>query len=851
MKSETSLKCKHGFTQIELMVSIAIISVFFLAIVGGFGPLAKGIFINKANTLSTNLVQEQIEKLKSVSYYRLLVTPNPKQYSSYSIPADDTYYPPEQIQAGKIKFTRLTYVEVAQEVSGDIQTLSPTTPDTGLKLITVTVLWGAAGGEKYVQLKNIMSNPEVTMADAGFNGTVSDADTTNPIDGAQVTTAENSGWIDITGTNGAYLLSAVEGSYNIVAKAQGYFTQSILKSVASNQTVTQDFTLNPMDSATVTGSVWKNDHVVFSQVVGSSATADGFEQEYVELFNPTTSQFGMCGYSVVFGSYAVHHLYYMSESDVAKRVLNLDYYTKNIPPLGYYLIANTTTLTIDGSDITADAVFDPAIPGYPDVIKDPDAGGFGLLSVSGGADWIDAVGWDRNGGAKTAPIYETEGLDENIGLEQGEQYVRLCSTSTVMLIGQGHCYDSGNNNVDFVRKTHAFFIPPRNSGDTGTVISGVPLAGVAVTLNDELSSGTSTFFTGSPPFAKFVLSNVATGTWICIISGEGYYHKISTVPIPTAGTYSIPNASTEPPWSLVGYPAVFLSSVATQGYVSGKVTDAGSMVIAIPYITISDGYNTVATDINGNYLLETSTGIYTITANPNGLNPAYVTQSQTGVIINLGEITSGIDFRLSEGGRIRGFVTRDGINPIPNVLFIAQYANGNSQDEEVSGNDGYFTLVNLSTGTYEVYPILDSGETSTPETEPNVLLDEAGATVFSATFTITGAFGEVVGSVTDSGDPIETGVLIVVTTSTFAGSPPEPPTISSATLSSGALYMGSSSENGTFTVDVRGSTSTAYNIYAFYPKFSGSTVEVKYNLSLSKYVTASATTTVNFSTWLP
>lgn len=829
------------------MISIAIMAIFFLAIVGGFGPIAKGIFINKAKTMGTNLAQEQVEKLKAVSYYRLLITPSPLTYPNPAVSYDDTYYPPEQILAGGVACTRLTYIQVAQEDSGTgkIITLSPSTPDTGLKLITVTVIWGGTDGN-YLQVRNLVSNPEMVMSDAIFTGTITDTGTGNPIENARVNIAENAGWLYTTGSDGKYSLSVVAGNYNVVTTAQGYFSKSAYKTIDNLQTLMQDFALVKMGSATVTGLVWKkNNHVVISQVVGSSVcAATGFIQEYIELFNPTTAAF-----TVASGGVPEMDLIYQAEGDMVSRVLSLDYYVESIPAHSYYLIANTTTISVCGSTITADATFRITDPEYPDIIKNPDAGGFGIVPT-GTTDWIDRFGWDRNNGSKQAEIYETEGLDENIGLEVDEQYVRRCSTSNVLVNGVGPCYDSGNNDKDFFRAKPMIYTPHNSSDTASIIIAGEPIEGAAVTMDDGLSSGTNTYLVGSPPYAEFVLTSVATGTWTCMISGGGYLHQISTVSITGTGTISIPNATTDPPWGVVGYSSVVLSSAAEQGYVSGTVTNAGGSVINLPNITVTDGFNSVSTDANGKYMLQTSTGTYTITANPNGINPQYVSHVKTGIVVTLGAITSGVDFRLSEGGRIEGFATRDGTNPLPDVLFVAEDSNGNIQGDAISGSDGYFMLINLSTGSYTVYPVLDSGEKATPD-DDDVDIQNAGGTVFSTTFTVTGAFGRIGGYVTDGGTAIKSGVLIIVTTSTFSGTPPEPPVIDTSILAEGALYMGTSTEQGRYFIEVRGSTSTPYNIYGFYPKDAGTLIETKYYIFSSKYVTAGSTTTVNFSTWLP
>jgi hypothetical protein len=121
----------------------------------------------------------------------------------------------------------------------------------------------------------------------------------------------------------------------------------------------------------------------------------------------------------------------------------------------------------------------------------------------------------------------------------------------------------------------------------------------------------------------------------------------------------------------------------------------------------------------------------------------------------------------------------------------------------------------MATGTYDMIPELDVLATSNPADQVTTV--GIGQNVFSATYTVTGALGVVSGSVTVSGRPISTGVLIVVTTVTFAGSPPVPPALSTATLAGNPYYIGSSHEDGGYSIEVRQSTSPTYRVYAYYP----------------------------------
>jgi hypothetical protein len=87
-------------------------------------------------------------------------------------------------------------------------------------------------------------------------------------------------------------------------------------------------------------------------------------------------------------------------------------------------------------------------------------------------------------------------------------------------------------------------------------------------------------------------------------------------------------------------------------------------------------------------------------------------------------------------------------------------------------------------------------------------------------------------------------VMIVCSTSTFT----VPPTLNSGTLTGAGYYSTNSYEDGTYTMDVYGSTTTTYNLYAYYTQFSAVSPTVSTRTATSISVTAGQTTSgVNFS----
>ncbi len=839
------IKSNAGLTLVELMIAVSLLGIISLGMVGVFGTVSKGIQFSKDRTLATNLCQEQMQILKQKSFNQVLLTTATVYLPSFSpqIPYDAGYYPPETILEGGIYFTRYTYVQVADENS-DTLIYPNTSIDTGMKAITVTVTWTQGTDLKKIQIRSILANINATAANANFNGRVTySTDSATGIPGALVTIAENVGWQDYTNSLGYYQINLNPGSYRIIATARGFFSEYVNASVAVNSNAVQNFSLVAMGSGTVQGTAWINNQLVISQIVGSAMDSAGFCDEFVEIFNPSTFT-----WTIGSGISSNIDLRYQPYGQPATTIA-MTYNNTTIQPSSYYIFANTGTVTVGGVSVTADAVYSPTNIGFPDLLAtaggscgsgSPDADSVGI-AYTGGA-WIDRVGWTVN--AHAPALYEGTPIIRSSPFQDGEQFVRKTSTSGVM-VGPGRAYDSGSNNIDFVDATPAIY-PPRNSGNMDTVISGVPAIGAVVTATDGLAQSAIATSVGSPPYALFQLTSVATGTWNVVVTSGAVEMEYSSVTVTANSVTNLPNATSVPTWPVAGYSAVILSSAVTQGYVSGSVTDGLGIPIAIPAsgIPVSGGGVSVnASASNGIYFLRVASGTYDVTANPNNVSSTYISQTSSTVNVQLGRITSDVNFVLSSGGRIGGFVTRDGINALSSVVVIGNDTNDITRDQEVSNSSGRFLLINLSTGQYTVEPVLEAGESSTPSSA--VVTVTPGTTVFAGTFTVAGVFGTVSGNVTLSGAPIQTGVLILCTTTTV---PATPPALSSMTMSGAGYYLNNSHEDGTYSIDVVGSTSTNYKMYAYYTSFTGSVASTTVRTLTNVSITAGNTTSgMNFA----
>lgn len=861
---------RGGVSLIELMIALALIGIGILGSISAFKYISRAVIGSKARTLATNLAQEKMQIVMQQSYYEILVTTDPAYNTSVtpSIPYDPYYFPPESILEGSVRFTRLTYIQPVTENSGSIEVITdPTVADTGMRQITVSVLWqqGLFGGDMTsLSVKSIANNPNTVMTNAVIYGTVRNSVTNGTIQSALVDVAENIGWRDFSNATGNYTVNLSPGNYNLVANAQGYYQKISSVTIAPNSSTNINFTLAPISTGTVKGYVWLNNHLLISQVVASTGPSN--DMEYVELYNPTTGPIQM-GTNSNYSTPPTWMAAWDSSGNLQQR--QLVYISTFVASRGYYLITNTgdgggasaatycAPITVAGVTTAPNACWRfVGMPNHTLQCATLSTGGCTVaqnasgiaVGTNGGAAWsgtsdftkYDSIAWTGSG---TVPTYPQETTAANSsaasGMVPGEQFVRRVDTTTATT-AYGNAYDSGNNSLDFVSIV-PLTVTAHSSTTTRVPITGTPAYGAIASVTDGLSTPSTATATGAPPVAQFLVPSVATGTWSVYLDSGASSAEITNTIVSANTTTYISNAATVPSWPASGAYSVNLTTSGLIGTISGTILNANGAVIS-PAITVNIGGVNATVGATGFYSVRLSTGNYDVIANPSNANSSYESQTRANVVISMGDITPDVDFVLSQGGKIAGFITRDGTNPLPGVTVTATNSNGLVVDTQVSGSNGRFTLVNLSTATYTVQPVLDTKETSTPTSATSVVT--AGNTVWSSTFTVTGAMGTVTGAVSASGQPIQTGVLIVVSTSTISS----PPTLSSSTLTGAGYYLDSSHEDGTYAIDVRGSTSTTYNVYGYYQRMSGSTVLISSSVRAGVSVTPGQTTpNQNFS----
>jgi hypothetical protein len=885
-----------GITLVELMVATAILSIAVLGMVGAFGGIQKAIQISKNKTLAANLAQEKMQILGQLNYYQVLATPSPSFYAigASSVPYDTTYFPAETILEGGVTYTRMTYIQVAVEVSSAIVVLPPSTPDTGMRLVTINVVWTQSGQVKSLALNSIISNPNTVENNSIFSGTVKDTNN-NAISGALVELAENMGWAAKTNASGNYSIPVSAGNFTMVVSASGYYTQILPVSIAADSTATESFTLTKIATGTAAGTAWLNPDLVISSVVGTTYTCTGSpctganlnNVEYVELYNPTTVQINVvtpnsAGSASPWLASNVTENYKLNttvsgspNNDIMTLVPGFATYVSSyVVAGGYYLLGSYQQFMVNGAWVTPDAYWSTTGSDY---IADYSWGGVQLKNSAG--TLVDRVCWNGTGvggppnswcGTTFVPTSAACGLNtgEPTGSctgspYEGNQLVRYSSSSaqTGGFLGRGtygSAYKSGFNDIDFSSPSASVaaslglnsspFVSAHTFSPALKIVSGIAAAEAWISASDGLSSPVQATSPAdvAGASATFALTGIATGTWSVYISSSGYLLENDTVTVTatamSTASYVFPSSAT------------ILSAGDVVGFIAGTVLDVLGVPVSVsPYIQVSPGgagANTTASTVNGRYVLRVTPGSVDVTANPSGGNSTYVSVSSLAVTAILGQVHDNVNFVLSQGGQISGFVTRDGINGLPGIAVAALDANGYAHDTEITNNAGYFTTIIMSTGVYDMTPELDSVEYSSPTYYATTV--GSGQTVFSTTFTVSGALGTISGTVTAGSKTISTGVLIVVTTTSLSGTPPAPPTLSSTTLTSNSYYITSSLEDGSYSLGVRQSTITGqlYNAYGYYTTVSSTGgVTIQSQLLQNISVTAGASVTGKNFAW--
>ena len=858
MRIKTASRANRGVTLVELMVAMVILSTVVLGGMSSFRFFTMAIRQSRSKTIAQNIIQEKMEVLKNYSYFQLLVTTQTTVDNNYNpgVTYDSTAYPPETITLwGYPPFTRAVRVDYADMSGTDISTVSFNSSDTGIKLLTVYVLWKDGSTFKKIEIKNLFANPAASALDSGFSGTVS-VNGGGALAGARVEVIGSPNWYDDTDSSGNYSFQVARGTYSLSVSSAGYFSASVSNKIAYRWAYTDvDFSLVKMASGTISGEVWLSTSLVISQVVCSSNTQGTMEVEWVSLYNPTTYTWTMDDGHL--------DLVYAQNAGDAPSGITLLFNTATLPPYTYYLIASTSPISFLGVNRTADAQYDPAGCVAPcNIMTDLSSGGVGIRDPSRDI-YLDRLAWSNSGA--NAPVALTEGtaLSMPAGCWNGDTMIRMTSTATINQT-YGNAYDSEINSTNFFGLTNPVAAGnqgPNNSGDVKVRVSGKPAHGAVVAVNDTYSSPAQAVATNSgtsSEVARFTVNNVATGTWQVTVASGSYKLDVTNAVITSGIKLNIPGPATVPAYPAATYNASVLTSTNSGGFVQGYVYSAGANYwTPLSGILMEAGGVQARTAASGFYSLNVDTGAVTLTANYNSDNPNYDSASGAGTV-GAGEVLNLLEypyFHLNQGGIIKGYVT-SGTGALPNVVVKAYV--GVVEYSAPSDNTGYFYIKASTNGSqYTIEALLDPAQSQSSALSDAVNCSQAdplkcsmtvpGSTVFSGTITIAGGLGRITGSVVDAAGSITTGVLVLASRGAIAD-PPNSIYGSSAPALSNPLYAGASSADGTYTLEVRG---TSYNMSAYYPVVNTTDGSVVYTLKTKTnvMVTAGATTSGQNFTW--
>ncbi len=126
MKSKCSLSTAEGFTLIEIMIAVAIISIGLLALGGLQVSLVRGNALSQRMTAAISVAEQQIEQVKNTPYANI-------QSQSAT-----------QIQASGLNFTRQV-------------TVTDNSPLANTRSVNVTVAWSDGLKTHMVPLTTVIS----------------------------------------------------------------------------------------------------------------------------------------------------------------------------------------------------------------------------------------------------------------------------------------------------------------------------------------------------------------------------------------------------------------------------------------------------------------------------------------------------------------------------------------------------------------------------------------------------------------------------------------------------------------------------------------------------------------------
>ncbi|MBK8575511.1 MAG: carboxypeptidase regulatory-like domain-containing protein [Elusimicrobia bacterium] len=216
-----------GVTLVELMVMSVIASLVAITVIQGFSGISKGIIASRFKSLGTQLANEKMQLIKSTPYYRLLVSsqtvvPTGLGSLTPTVQSDEFNHPPTVSIVNGVTFTAYTRVQrVAKNSAETLDVVSWNAPETGIKQITVDVVWTERNTLRRSRLINLLENSSRLVANGVFVGEVWNG--TSFLPNALVETLEDSSLKVLSDAGGNYRLNAPVGTYTLRASKRGFF----------------------------------------------------------------------------------------------------------------------------------------------------------------------------------------------------------------------------------------------------------------------------------------------------------------------------------------------------------------------------------------------------------------------------------------------------------------------------------------------------------------------------------------------------------------------------------------------------------------------------------------------------
>lgn len=381
----------RGLTLTEVVIASAIIAVATAAAMKYFTRISTTIYQSRTKQVATTLAREKLEALQRLPYYRLRPWTTKTFFGPTGSKYDAVVGAPETINVGGVKYFRMLSIQkVKKDPAGpnlidlidDVQSSSqnletPYYQDTGLKKINVVVAWQTSRGWKTTEVVGLKENAVRLQNNCELWGLVKST-TGALLDQISVEVVE-SGHTDasVTDASGRFSFKVAPGTYTLRAvdtRTPDWLYFGARKTVyvdndVSPLQVLPDFVLNAVDTVSnARATFWFNSAPVISRVCGStpSTTNPSFNQEWVEIFNPTTWTWNVqrdlnLQYYVQHASFSlpawaptlIDPYYSPFYNTIA-----VDYINTTVPPGGYFLFANTTTINLPGEPtIFADATW--------------------------------------------------------------------------------------------------------------------------------------------------------------------------------------------------------------------------------------------------------------------------------------------------------------------------------------------------------------------------------------------------------------------------------------------------------------------------------------------------------------